>query len=376
MEIAGANMGKHLVLAGGGHAHMMTMANLQLFTDKGHRVTVIGPSEHHYYSGMGPGMLGGIYTPDMIRFQTRRLVETKGGRFLLDTVTGVDPGRKTLRLQSGETITYDLVSFNIGSQVPSPWIEGSDRDIFRVKPIEQLLDAQNRLLELGSESEFRVGIVGGGPSSAEIGGNIHRLLQNQGRFAPRIRIFSGQKFMARFPAPVRSRVISSLKRRSIEILEQGYTKAIRNKHLVLESGHHYEQDLFFLALGVKPSALFQESGLPTGADGGLLVNDFLQVTDYPDIFGGGDCITFQKQSLDKVGVYAVRQNPVLLHNLQARLAGDDLKPFDSGGDYLLIFNLGDGTGVLKKHNIVFNGRLAFRFKDWIDKKFMKTYQLN
>ena len=52
-------MAKHLVLVGGGHAHMMTLANINAFVAKGHRVTVIGPSEHHYYSGMGPGMLGG-----------------------------------------------------------------------------------------------------------------------------------------------------------------------------------------------------------------------------------------------------------------------------------------------------------------------------
>ena len=60
-------MGKHLVLVGGGHAHMVTLANLQEFIEKGHRVTVIGPSHHHYYSGMGPGMLSKIYTPDDIR---------------------------------------------------------------------------------------------------------------------------------------------------------------------------------------------------------------------------------------------------------------------------------------------------------------------
>ncbi|MBW2177090.1 MAG: pyridine nucleotide-disulfide oxidoreductase, partial [Deltaproteobacteria bacterium] len=41
-------MGKHLVLVGGGHAHMVTLANLHTFVEKGHRVTVIGPSAFHY----------------------------------------------------------------------------------------------------------------------------------------------------------------------------------------------------------------------------------------------------------------------------------------------------------------------------------------
>ena len=41
-------------------------------------VTVIGPSDHHYYSGMGPGMLSGTYQPDEIRFATRHVVEKMG----------------------------------------------------------------------------------------------------------------------------------------------------------------------------------------------------------------------------------------------------------------------------------------------------------
>ena len=72
-------MGKHLVLIGGGHAHTITLAKLHALVEKGHRVTVIGPSHHHDYSGMGPGMLGKAYTPAEIRFATRHVVEKRGG---------------------------------------------------------------------------------------------------------------------------------------------------------------------------------------------------------------------------------------------------------------------------------------------------------
>ncbi|MFN2358591.1 MAG: pyridine nucleotide-disulfide oxidoreductase, partial [Desulfotignum sp.] len=101
---------------------------------------------------------------------------------------------------------------------------------------------------------------------------------------------------------------------------------------------------------------------------------YLQSVAYPQIFGGGDCIYFQNQPLDKVGVYAVRQNPVLLHNLMAAMEEKALMPFDPGPQYLLVFNLGGGKGVLKKKNIVFGGRLAFTIKHYIDTKFMKKFQ--
>ena len=57
-------MKKKLVVAGGGHAHMMLLARIDDFVNKGCEVPVVGPAEHHSYSGMGPGLLGGTYRPD------------------------------------------------------------------------------------------------------------------------------------------------------------------------------------------------------------------------------------------------------------------------------------------------------------------------
>ena len=60
---------------------MMTLENIHRFVEKGVKVTVIGPSFHHYYSGMGPGMLGGTYRPEEIRFATKKVVQNQGGDF-------------------------------------------------------------------------------------------------------------------------------------------------------------------------------------------------------------------------------------------------------------------------------------------------------
>ena len=166
----------------------------------------------------------------------------------------------------------------------------------------------------------------------------------------------------------------SLRTRGIEIIEQDYSKEIETGRITLESGAAHKADIIFLAVGVKPSTIFKESGLPTGPDDGLLVNRFLQCVDHPEIFGGGDCIYFQAQPLDKVGVYAVRENPVLYHNLMASLEGGELQSFEPGGSYLLIFNVGGGKGILGKNSLMFDGRMAFWIKDYIDRKFMREFQ--
>ncbi|MGD8700827.1 MAG: FAD-dependent oxidoreductase [Desulfosarcina sp.] len=367
-------MPKQLVLIGGGHAHMLVLANLAAIIEKGHRVTVIGPSDHHYYSGMGPGMLSGTYRPEQIRFATRQVVEKQAGRFIRSKAVGIDPNAHRVRLESGNSVGYDVLSCNVGSHVPRPAVDGDQKDVYSVKPIERLLEAKSRLEAHFDRHSPAVVIVGGGPSAAEVAGSVWQLAQTFGGHPPRITICAGSAFMSRFPAAVRRRIAAILSQRGIAIREGVYVTAVSGNRVRLDSGDSLPADFIFLATGVTPSSIFADSGMATGPDGGLRVNRFLQCTQHPDIFGGGDCIYCEDRPLDKVGVYAVRQNPVLLHNIQARLNGADLTPFDPGGDYLLIFNLGGGIGVLKKRWLTFGGRTAFLIKDMIDRRFMRKFQ--
>lgn len=370
-------MKKHLVLVGGGHAHMVTLERLGQFVDKGIRVTVIG-SEFHYYSGMGPGMLGGTYSPDRIRFATRKVVENKGGEFVADRVTRIFPGDRQVETGSGIRIDYDVISFNAGSYIPLPGVEpdnkGRPANLYPVKPIEQLMDAAEVLKTLFAEKRGIVNVVGGGPSSAEVAGNVWQLARNINEHMPQIRILCGSRFMDRFGEKIRCRVKQILEKRGVEILENARVQSVTETQITLESGQQFGTNFTFMAAGVIPSPIFENSGLAVGPDKGLRVNQYLQSVEDPKIFGGGDCIHFQPRPLDKVGVYAVRQNPVLYHNLMAAFDGGPLKAFDPGPDYLLVFNLGGKKGVLRKKNIVFSGRLAFTIKDYIDTKFMNKFQ--
>ena len=367
-------MKKRLVIAGGGHAHMVTLANLHQFVDKGHEVSVIGPSEHHYYSGMGPGMLGKIYSPEEIRFATRRVVEQQGGKFVLGQIVRIDAETQHVHLDSGDALPYDVLSCNLGSHVPTDVIEGNLQDIYLVKPIERLLAAQERILELGRRQPVGIGIIGGGPSAVEIAGNLWRLTREPGMQPVRIRILTSETIMPQHPEGVRAKARTSLNQRGIEIVENCKVETIRTGLVTEASGKTHALDIVFVAIGVKPNPVFKDSGLQTGPDGGLLVNRYLQSTSRENIFGGGDCIWFEDSPLDKVGVYAVRQNPVLYHNMMAALEGQQFQAFDPGGAYLLIFNMGDGTGIFHKWRLLFGGRPAFMIKDYIDRKFMRTFQ--
>ena len=67
---------------------------------------------------------------------------------------------------------------------------------------------------------------------------------------------------------------------------------------------------------------------------------------------------------------------MLYANLLAALEGKDLEAFEPQDTYLLIYNLGNGTGIFWRNNWVWKGRLIFLLKDTIDLKLMRKFQVS
>jgi NADH dehydrogenase FAD-containing subunit len=372
-EVAG--MEKHLVLVGGGHAHLTALLNLARYAERGHRITLISPFPYHYYSGMGPGMLSGIYRPREVRFHVKKMAEDRGGVFVEDRVVRIAPRNRTLFLQGGKPVPYDVASFNTGSEVPTaPLTSDPGENVIPVKPVKNLLRAR-RLIPQNLKKDMQIIVIGGGPAGVEIAGNAWRLVKENGGEAA-ITLIAGRKLLGGFPEKVRRLTFQSLSSRGIQVVEANYVKEVKKNDIVLSEGGLLPFDFSFLAVGIRPSSLFRDSGIPTGEDGGLRVNGYLQSIAYPELFGGGDCIGLSGYSLAKVGVYAVRQNPILFHNLLAALEGGKMQTFTPQKNYLLIFNMGNRRGILWRKNFACGGRPAFLLKDYIDRKFMRKFQVS
>ena len=359
---------KRLVIAGGGHAHLHTLRRLRSFTNAGIAVTLVTPDRFHYYSGMGPGVLGGIYRPEEIRIDVQSLAERGGAACLIGEVTGLDPETHLLRLADGTTLPYDALSLNIGSTVAGDWPAGED--IFPVKPITNLVRARQRLEQLTAERSPCILVVGGGAAGVEIAGNARRLLGDRGE----ITLVAGTGLLGRFPAAASTLALAALNERHITVLEGVTATALAGHVAHLSDGRTLPFDLAFLAGGVKPSAVLRDFGLPLAPDGSVLVNSFLQSTGSPAVFGGGDCVCLAERPLARVGVYAVRQGPVLYTNLAAFLGGLALAPFTPQRSYLQILNLGDGTALMVRNGLAWHGKAAFRLKEYLDRRFVREYQ--
>jgi NADH dehydrogenase FAD-containing subunit len=366
---------KHLVLVGGGHAHLTTLAHLGSYVGRGHRATLISPCRYHYYSGMGPGMLSGFYEPRQVRFNIQRMVQERGGQFIEAAVTAIDPVAQKLYLDNDTQVSYDVASFNIGSMVPTAETAAADEHVFTAKPILNLHKARNLILSHSAKGTTRVLVAGGGPAGIEIAANAWKLLHENGA-TPSVTLIAGNQILRGVPARARHLAVASLTRRRISIFEGVRVHSFENRCATLTDGRSLPFDFAFAAVGVRPPALFRESGIPVGEDGGMSVNERLQSTAYPQLFGGGDCISVEGHTLAKVGVHAVRQNPILKHNLEVALDGGEMKRFAPNPSYMLIMNMGDGKGIMWKKSLVLNGGLAFLLKDFIDRRFVKQFQVS
>jgi|WetSurSiteA1Bulk_404760.scaffolds.fasta_scaffold02175_4 NADH dehydrogenase FAD-containing subunit len=375
MKIEKTQSKKHLVLAGAGHAHLTVLLKLRDVTAKGHTATVISPSAYFYYSGMGPGMLSGFYKPQEIRFHIKKMVEDRGASFIEDSVISIDPAKRILLLRSGIQMQYDVVSFNIGSGIRQDNVAVSGESVFPVKPIINLLQARKRILESFKDRTAGILVVGGGPAGLEISANVWKLMQDN-NISGKITFVCGERMLKGFPERARTIALKSLKERGITVIEKASLRSLEKGIASLSNGATLAFDIAFLATGVKPPAVFRDSGLETGNDDGLLVNDSLQSVSHPEIFGGGDCISLKDHPLPKVGVHAVKENTILYNNLLTMIEGGELLTYTPQKNYLLIFNLGNGRGLLWRNPFVIDGRPVFWLKNYIDRKFMRKFQVS
>ena len=366
-------MARHLILAGGGHAHLTAISKAKQFVKNGNQVTVISPDDYHYYSGMGPGIISGIYRPKDIRFNIKKLAESQGANFIKNRVIMVLPDKREILLNDNKKINYDVASFNTGSGIPlGPFPEGA-ANIYPVKPIENYIRAREHIVDILKNRDVSAAVIGGGPAGVEIAGNLWRLGRDYDKKL-NITLISGTRLLQRFPQKAGKLAAASLEKRGIKIIEGVTVNSVDHKKALLKNGDNVPFDVAFNAVGIKPSPVLRNSNVPTGKDGALLVNEFLQSVAYKEIFGGGDLIEFGPRVLDRVGVYAVRENPIIFNNLKAALGNGKMIRFKPQKKYLSILNMGDGTGILIRGSIVLQGKFAFRLKNYIDNSFMKKFQ--
>ena len=359
---------KRIILVGAGHTHIELALRARELTEAGIEVVVVSPFRSHPYSGMGPGLLSGLYSAADVMLPAAALVEQAGGIFVRDRVSAVDPVKQVVSLEHGESLRYDVISLNLGSE-PNLEVDGYGR--FPVKPISNLGEAR-RAIELRSthDATIRVAVIGGGPGGIELAANTAHLLDSLRVTRRQVDLYTGNSPLGNVKGR-RERYVESFLTRAGVRINRGYR--------VLPDD--LDADFVLVASGIRPPKVLEHFGLPLAADGGVLTDEYLRATGFENVFAVGDCGTMRDSPLDRVGAYAVRMQPVLQSNLRFAASEPDdpgsprtLLPFTGRHKYLAGFNLGYRRGLLYRGRWTLTGRAAFRVKNRIDRGFMRRYQ--
>ena len=373
---------KDVVLVGAGHAHVTVLRKFGMRPLPGVRFTMVSRELHTPYSGMLPGLVAGHYDFDDAHIDTGPLARFAGARLYQDEVVDLDLAGRRVICRHRPPLPYDLLSLNIGSTPNTGDIPGAAEHAIPVKPIDGFLGRFEALERRVMERRgcVRVALVGGGAGGVELLLSVERRLRRNVSQAGDdtsglsfVLISDTGDILPNFPAAFRSRIRAILDSRGIAVISGAPVAGVEAGRLLLDGRGSVEADEILWTTQAAPARWLAKTGLPLDDRGFLRVDDMLRAVGQNDVFAAGDTIAFSSRDLPKSGVYAVRAGPVLADNIRRTLTGRALRPFRPQRDALYLVSTGERHAIGTRNGVVFEGAWVWRWKDWIDRRFMRKF---
>ncbi|MBN3878860.1 MULTISPECIES: FAD-dependent oxidoreductase [unclassified Nostoc] len=392
---------KKLVLIGGGHSHAIVMKMFGMKPLTGVNLTLITTASETAYSGMLPGHIAGLYSHSECHIDLRPLANFAQAQLYIDTVVALDLKNNKVLCANGLAVDFDVLSIDIGSTPAILSVSGAAEYAIAAKPVSQLLEHWHQLVAgvgKNPQEPISIAIVGGGAGGVELAlsmqSYLHKILHQTQQPIQNLEIHlfhRGHELMPNYHQSVRHQLQQILTKRGIKLhLGETVCKIAPTTHketkevfeIKCESGLTVECNKIFWVTQASAPEWLKNAGLGTDEQGFILVEDTLQSQTHPQIFAAGDIATMVNHPRPKAGVFAVRQGKPLFENLQQILLGKPLKSYKPQKQYLSLIGTGDGramsaTGNAYATRVIFTlppHKLLWRYKDWIDRRFMERFR--
>ena len=354
-----------LLLVGGGHAHLGVLRQwLQQSVPAGllaGRIGLLNPGPYAWYSGMLPGLLAGRYQPEQCRVSLAELCRALGVELISGSVASLKAQTRELTLEDGRQLSANWLSLNVGS-LPKPLpTEGADMQVLPVKPFGAFLECW----QYWQASPQPLAILGGGAAGVELA-----LAMAAG--VPQLTLISAGQLLAGHPPKLRERALRHLARAGVQVQEGVAVDVIRGDSLWAGEQQVWNGPRLILATGASALPWSAATGLACDPQGFIRIGATLQSESHPQLFATGDCASLNHTLRN--GVYAVRQGPVLAFNLAAALSGQPLQAYLPQRRTLALLADGQGGALLSWAQLTAEGRWLGRWKDQLDRRFIRRHQ--
>jgi selenide,water dikinase len=373
---------RRLVLVGGGHAHLevLRLAARRPFDAE---LVLVSPGPAQLYSGMMPGQLHGAYRERDLTVDLPALCRRARARFVEAAAERVDggPGGAAVHLGGPPALDATHVSLDVGS-LPAGLdaVPGAGAHALAVRPLARWRALVARVDALCAEGAaagpLAACVVGGGAAGVELACALHARTRAAGR-APEVAVVEGGARLLPGWGASAARVRRALERRGVRVLTGRAVTAVDAEGVTLAGGERLPSAATVWVAGAAAPPLVRASGLPADGRGYLRVDATLRAADGRPVWGAGDCVALDGADwVPRAGVYAVREAPVLAHNLRAALDGGAPRRFVPQRRYLAALDTADGRAFLRRGGVPFavHARWALRLKRAIDERFVARYR--
>ncbi len=361
---------RDLVLIGGGHAHALVLRMWGMNPLPGARLTLISPDPVTPYTGMLPGHVAGHYRRDEMMIDLVRLARHAGARLILGAATGIDLAARRVIVPGRPGVAYDIASLDVGAVAAMPELPGFAEHGVAVRPLGGFATRWDSFVS-GTTPEPHVVLIGAGVGGVELAlAMAHRLAPRR----PKITLLErGAQALPGIGAGARAALLAHLARAGVTLRTGAEVARVEADAVVLADGQRLRADLTLAVAGARAQGWLAETGLAL-TDGFVTVGPTLRASD-PAIFASGDCAHMAETPRPKAGVFAVRQAPVLFHNLRVALgAKGSMRAYRPQRDYLKLISTGGQGAVADKWGLRLDGPWLWRWKDRIDRAFMERLE--
>ena len=339
---------KHLVLAGGGHAHALILKRWAMHPKTRPRgcISLVNKSSGTLYSGLIPAHFSSNASLNAISIDIRSLANRSGVHFIQAEILGLNLLGKSLNLKGRPDISFDLLSLNVGAIAPFQEFQRA----IPIKPLERSISAMASEDFLPRRDETPFHVVGSGLAATEV------------IFALRQRWPRRPLVLHRGGRPLKRTLSNALMRAGIELSDQ---KPPDDIHTLLCTG------------AVAPNWI-QSSGVSCDAKGRILTNSCLQSLDHPWLFAAGDCADIKEQPRPPSGVYAVRAARPLAVNLERVMKGHPPKRWSPQRNAMQLLgapskSAQNSAWAIYGNHVFGPSSLLWVLKNFLDQRFMRQF---
>lgn len=334
----------------------------------------------HLFLPMLHEVTSGSVEPRHVVWPIRFLQQGRRFAFERREVQMIDLERKRLMTDVGE-IGYDYLVIAPGSATNFFGCEASQEFAFTFKTLRDAIHLRNHIIDLFEQADLTRDqerrrrlltfvLAGGGCTGVELATEVHDLIYNSlTRYYPRVHADEVLIILAeatgRIIPCVSERLaalgLEKLKRKRIEVRLETPVTGVRRGEVELDGKEIVPTETLIWVAGVKASPLVE--GLPIEKDklGRAVVNEYLELPEFPGVFVIGDSARFYDRrlgALPPTSQVAVQEAECAARNITGDILGKGREPFvyRHRGD---LVSLGTRYGIGEIGGIEFSGFFAW-----------------